>query len=220
VLELADDNTFAGARDHRPLLEVLAAANIRYFTESDWRIGEREDLLRDLAASGCVQVLVGIESLVHAYLGFGKKQTDLPRVIAALDAVQEHGIAVIGCFVLGADGETTASVKRLTQFLLNCRLADVQVTLQTPFPGSPLRKRLAKAGRLLVGRDWDHYTLFDVTFLPDSMTVAELERGYRELAGVVYSAVENERRSKIRRSIWAKSALADSRLASTHEETS
>jgi radical SAM superfamily enzyme YgiQ (UPF0313 family) len=172
-----------------------------------------------LAASGCVQVLVGIESLVHTYRGFGKKQTDLTRIMAALDAVQDHGIAVIGCFVLGADGETSASIAGLTQFLLDCRLADVQVTLQTPFPGSPLRERLSKAGRLLVGRGWDHHTLFDVTFLPDSMTVAELESGYRELAGVVYSAVENKRRSKIRRSIWAKSIPASRALASTYEET-
>ena len=187
---------------------MLAAARVRYFTESDWRIGERVHLLGDLATSGCVQILVGIESLVHTYRGLGEKQTDLVRILTALDAVQDHGIAVIGCFVLGADGETSASVAGLTEFLLGCQLADVQVTLQTPFPGSPLRQRLAKAGRLLVDRDWDHYTLFDVTFLPDCMTVAELERGYRELASVVYSADENKRRSRIRRNIWAKSVLA------------
>jgi radical SAM superfamily enzyme YgiQ (UPF0313 family) len=66
VVELADDNTFAGLRDKRELLAILADAKIRYFTESDWRIGERTDLLRDLAASGCVQVLVGVESLCTA----------------------------------------------------------------------------------------------------------------------------------------------------------
>lgn len=218
VVELADDNTFAGTRDQSALLEVLAAAKIPYFTETDWRIGERLDLLRELAASGCVQVLVGIESLVHIYRGFGKKQADLARIMAALDTVQDHGIAVIGCFVLGADGETTASIAGLTQFLLDCQLADVQVTLQTPFPGSPLRERLAKAGRLLVDRPWDHYTLFDVTFRPDSMTVTELERGYRELAAVVYSAVENKRRSKIRRTVWARSPITSKALASKHGE--
>jgi radical SAM superfamily enzyme YgiQ (UPF0313 family) len=62
-LELADDNTFAGRRDADELLEVLASAEARYFTEADWRIGENPAVLRGLAASGCVQVLVGIESL-------------------------------------------------------------------------------------------------------------------------------------------------------------
>jgi radical SAM superfamily enzyme YgiQ (UPF0313 family) len=128
--------------------------------------------------------------------------------MSALYAVQDHGIAVVGCFVLGADGETSASVMSLAQFLLDCQLADVQVTLQTPFPGSPLRKRLAKAGRLLTDRDWDYYTLFDVTFLPDLMTVSELEGAYRELTGVVYSAAENRRRMSIRHRIWEKSHKA------------
>ena len=218
VLELADDNTFAGTRDQKELLEVLASANTRYFTESDWRIGERPDLLKDLAASGCVQVLVGIESLVHAYSGFGSKRAALARVMAALDAVQDHGVAVVGCFVLGADGETPGSIGGLAQFLLDCRLADVQVTLQTPFPGSPLRKRLGQAGRLRADRNWDYYTLFDVTFLPDAMTVAELEQSYQQLAGVVYSAAENLRRLGIRRKIWAKSPLAGDRHASADLE--
>ena len=140
LVELADDNTFAGERDQGELLSVLGDANIRYFTESDWRIGEREDLLIELAASGCVQVLVGVESLVYTYRGYGDKQTDSNRLMAALYRIQDHGIAVVGCFVLGADGETEASIMKLGQFLLDCKLADVQVTLQTPFPGSPLRR--------------------------------------------------------------------------------
>jgi radical SAM superfamily enzyme YgiQ (UPF0313 family) len=218
VLELADDNTFAGRRDQRELLSVLADANLRYFTESDWRIGEKFDLLRDLAASGCVQVLVGVESLAHTYRGFGEKRADLARVMAALDAIQDHGIAVIGCFVLGADGETVSTIANLTRFLLECRLADVQVTLQTPFPGSPLRARLAKEGRLLAARGWDYYTLFDVTFVPDAMTLSELEDSYRNLAGIVYSAAENQRRLGIRRKIWSKFRAAGYRNQSQHQE--
>ena len=208
VVELADDNTFAGTRNQRELLGVLFDAGLRYFTESDWRIGERVDLLRDLAASGCVQVLVGIESLVHSYPGFGAKKAELCRVMAALEAIQDHGIAVVGCFVLGADGETKESIANLTQFLLDCPLADVQVTLQTPFPGSPLRKRLAREGRIISDRGWEYYTLFDVTFVPDCMTVPDLEDAYRGLAAVIFSASENRRRASIRKRIWTKSRIA------------
>jgi radical SAM superfamily enzyme YgiQ (UPF0313 family) len=220
VVELADDNTFAGTRDQRELLGVLADAGLRYFTESDWRIGERIALLSDLAASGCVQVLVGIESLVHSYRGLGEKRAELRRVMAALEVIQDHGIAVVGCFVLGADGETRGSIANLTQFLLDCPLADVQVTLQTPFPGSPLRKRLAKEGRIISDRGWDHYTLFDVTFVPDCMTVPDLEDAYRKLVTVVFSTAENKRRASIRRRIWAKSRKARDLRHSRSQELS
>lgn len=77
------------------------------FPKVIWRIGERVALLSDLAASGCVQVLVGIESMVHSYPGFGEKKADLCRVMAALEAIQDHGV---GCFVLGANGETRESI--------------------------------------------------------------------------------------------------------------
>src|SRR5205823_12241288 len=115
-------------------------------TEREWRIGERGARLRDLAASGCVQVPGGSEALVHSYRGFREKRAERCRVMAALEAIQNHGIAVVGCIVLGADGQTKGSIENLTKFLLDCSLADVQVTLQTPFPGSPLRQRLAREG--------------------------------------------------------------------------
>ena len=68
-IELADDNTFADRKDSIEMLDVIREAGIHYFTESDWRIGEDPDLVKALARSGCVQVLVGVESL-----GFGIRE--------------------------------------------------------------------------------------------------------------------------------------------------
>lgn len=215
VVELADDNTFAGDRNVQELFKIFADAGVKYFTESDWRIGERRDLLEGLAASGCVQVLIGIETLQHVYRGFGQKRADLGRVMAAIEAIQGHGVAVAGCFVVGAEGETASSLDKLTQFLVDSPLADVQVTLQTPFPGSPLRQKLLRAGRLLTDRSWSHYTLFDLTFIPDQMSVVELERRFRDLALVVYSAPQHDRRFSIRRKVWAKAPARPQHLPST-----
>jgi radical SAM superfamily enzyme YgiQ (UPF0313 family) len=202
IIELADDNTFAGTRDPEPLLAALAATGARYFTEVDWRIGQRPQLLGHLAASGCVQVLVGIESLVFRYPGMGAKQAELSRIMDAVDRIQGAGIAVNGCFIVGGDGETQSSIDRLIEFVRSTRLADVQLTLSTPFPGTPLRSRLARAGRMLSDRDWSHYTLFDVTFEPDMMSVAELERSYRQALAAVYDATEARRRTRIRHDVW------------------
>jgi radical SAM superfamily enzyme YgiQ (UPF0313 family) len=204
VIELADDNTFAGSRDPEALLEALAEVGARYFTEADWRIGERPELLRRLAASGCVQVLVGLESLVFRYPGMGAKQAELERMMAAVAAIQEAGVAVNGCFILGADGETLDSIDRLVEFVLASPLAEVQLTLETPFPGTRLHQRLRQAGRLLPDRGWDAYTLFDATFAPDQMTVAELEAGFRRAVTAVFSPAASARRAEIRRRIWRK----------------
>jgi len=202
VIELADDNTFAGSRDAAELLDTLAAANARYFTEADWRLGERGDVLRGLASSGCVQVLVGIESLVFRFPGMGAKRAELDRMMDAVTAIQESGVVVSGCFIVGADGETPESIDRLVEFVLNSPLAEVQLTLATPFPGTAYYERLRRAGRLLPDRGWESYTLFDATFEPDQMTVAELEREFRRAVTGVFSPGASARRAELRRRIW------------------
>jgi len=207
VVELADDNTFAGPRDAEPLLEALREADIRYFTEVDWRIGEQPALAAGLAASGCVQVLLGIESMVFRYPGMGAKDVSLTRIMDAVDRIQDAGVAVIGCFIVGADGETRESLDRLADFIHHSRLADVQITLHTPFPGTPLRRRLDRAGRLLEKRDWSHYTLFDVTFQPDQMSVSELEDGFSALLCEVFENNEAGRRAAIRREVWRRNPV-------------
>ena len=202
LLELADDNSFAGDRDCNPLLELFRESGARWFTESDWLIGERPHLLARLAACGCKQVLVGIESLVFRYPGQGQKEARLNRIMEAVHTIQESGVVVNGCFIVGADGETRESLDRLARFVLDSPLAEVQITVQTPFPGTGLHRRLERQGRLLEDRGWSHYTLFDVTFQPDLMSVQELETGFRELLGKIYSAEATQKRASLRRRIW------------------
>jgi radical SAM superfamily enzyme YgiQ (UPF0313 family) len=201
LVELADDNTFAGGRDPAELFSVLEAAQVRYFTEADWRIGERPEVLAGLAASGCAQVLLGIESLVFRYPGMGEKRAELARIMEAVERIQDAGVPVNGCFIVGAEGETRESLERLTRFVLDSALAEVQITLQTPFPGTALYRRLQSQGRLLTDCGWSSYTLFDVTYQPDLLSVKELGQGFREVVSAVFSREARARRSAIRRHI-------------------
>ena len=201
-VELADDNTLAGRKDSFELLETIAAANIKYFTESDWRIGEDPKMVQALADSGCVQVLVGIESPAHIYPGMGKKETEPQRMLDAIDTIQASGIVVNGCFIAGADGETDHSLDSMATFINESNLAEVQLTLQTPFPGTGLYRRLKKAGRLLPDRDWSYYTLFDVVHQPDCMSVEQLEAGFLRTISSVFSGSAAAKRTSLRRKIW------------------
>jgi hypothetical protein len=64
---------------------------------------------------------------------------------------------------------------------------DVQITVQTAFPGTPLYERLKREGRILRDQAWQLCTLFDVNFQPARMSVAELEAGFRRLGARLYS---------------------------------
>ncbi|WP_437225924.1 B12-binding domain-containing radical SAM protein [Planctomicrobium sp. SH661] len=204
LIELADDNTFAGCRPADELLDAFRISGARWFTESDWRIGERPDVLQGLATSGCVQVLIGMESMVFRYPGMGTKQAELQRLLDSVEAIQESGVAVNACFILGAEGETLASIDRLTDFLLEAPFAEVQLTLQTPFPGTALRERLRQSGRLLSHRGWSYYSLFELTYQPDQLTVEELEQAFKESITHVYGPAASRRRKRIRNDIWKR----------------
>lgn len=204
IIELADDNTFAGRRNPAELLGVLAASGARYFTEVDWRVGERPDVLRDLASSGCVQVLVGLESVRAVHGGMGGKRAGFDRVLDACLAIQQAGVAVIGCFMVGSDDETLGSMAELGGLLSEIPLADVQVTMLTAFPGTELRRRLENEGRLLPDRGWSACTLFDATFVPRSMSVDELERGFRQVVAMAHGPGPTAARAATRRDIWSR----------------
>lgn len=214
LIELADDNTFAGSRNVAEFCDAFEDSNAKWFTEADWRIGERPELLNHLARAGCVQVLTGIESMVFRYPGMGAKQAEMDRVMKAVSAIQNAGVAVNGCFILGAQGETRQSLDAVTEFILNSTFAEVQVTLQTPFPGTALYRSLADEGRLLTERGWSAYSLFDVTYHPDRMSVAELEAGFRDVLRKVFSTDASRRRNRIRRDIRkrAREMIANPRL--------
>lgn len=206
VIELADDNTFAGKRDHAAVLNALGKRGVRWFTEADWRIGHDPRLVRQLAEAGCVQVLMGVESPFIAPSGMGPKQANVNEVLDAIENLQDAGVAVNACFIAGMDGETSQTLEDLADFILACPAADVQVTLQTPFPGTALRRRLLREGRLLQ-RPWSAYTLFDVTFVPERMTVSELESGFEQLVREVYSPQAQQMRASIRREVSRETEL-------------
>ena len=212
--ELADDNTFVNKKWGKALIAALTPLGIRWFTETDISIADDEELLDLLAESGCRQVLIGLESPDAGALdGMDPrnwKKTRAPHYLEAIDRIQSRGITVNGCFILGLDNHTPDVFQTVRDFVRASGLLEVQITVQTPFPGTPLYHRLAREGRLLEPRFWDRCTLFDVTYRPKGMTVAELEAGMRWLFSEIYNEKEFLRRKRQYMEI-VKGVLADVR---------
>lgn len=200
-IEFADDNTFANREHGKRLLRALIPEGIRWFTETDISVAEDDELLRLMRESGCAQVLIGLESPQAAPLegleqraNWKAKQRD--RYLRAIERIQDNGITVNGCFILGLDGADATSFDPLFDFVRDSGLYEVQITVLTPFPGTPLYERLWREGRLLYDGEWDRCTLFDVNFRPSHMSVAELENGLRTLGARLYSQEFTEQRRR------------------------
>lgn len=195
-IEFADDNSFASRGSAKKLLTAMAAEReagrgVSWFTEVDVSIAWEPALLDLMRASGCRQVLIGLESPVEDGLdGLESRRNwklrQYSRYEEAVRLVQSRGITVNGCFILGLDGQTPAVFDRVAEFAERTSLFDVQITVLTPFPGTPLYARLECEGRLIEPGAWERCTLFDVNFVPRGMTVRELEEGFLRLAGRLY----------------------------------
>ncbi len=191
-LEFADDNTFANKSHGKRLARAITNENIRWFTETDISVADDPELLSLLRDAGCVQLLIGLEapdqnSLDGLERNANWKSQRSDSYLESIDRIQSAGITVNGCFILGLDSHNTLSFDRVIEFVRESGLSDVQVTLQTPFPGTPLYDRLKKEGRLLSKNAWEKCTLLDLTYQPDGMTIAELETGFHTLIEELYS---------------------------------
>ena len=193
-IEFADDNTFVNRSYWKELLKELARRRIKikWFTETDLSVWEDAELLKLMRASGCAQVLIGLESPVQTGLGGLDLRSDwklkrFSQYRTAIETIQSHGISVNGCFVIGLDGHTKDIFDDVFEFVKDSGLHEVQVTILTAFPGTPLYARLKAEGRLLEPTAWEKCTLFDLNFRPKDMTVDELTDGFRKLAVRLYS---------------------------------
>jgi radical SAM superfamily enzyme YgiQ (UPF0313 family) len=198
-IELADDNSFVDRAYWMELLPEMAQRRIRWFTETDVAVGEDDALLDLLRESGCAEVLIGLESPVADGLDGVETRANwklkrLGQYQAALRNIQEHGVRVNGCFVLGLDGQGPDIFDRVRDFVRDADLFDVQITVLTPFPGTPLLARLRAEGRLLDDGNWKRCTLFDVNYEPRGMTAQQLREGLRGLGVDIYSTEWTKRR--------------------------
>ena len=199
-IEFADDNTFLDRAWGKELLRELAREGISYFTETDASVADDLELCDRLADSGCKQLLVGFESPWSEDLGgidpSGWKMKQASRSQQVIDVLQSRGVSVNGCFVLGLDNQTPDIFPAILDFVRRSGLAEIQFTVLTPFPGTPLYNRLKAEGRLLSERFWDACTLFDVNYRPKQMSVDDLENGLLWLFKETYSPEESNHRSR------------------------
>jgi radical SAM superfamily enzyme YgiQ (UPF0313 family) len=144
-------------------------------------------LVREMALAGCTGVFVGFESLAGANLTAAGKKTPRPEDYARrVRILHDHGIQVNGSFVLGFDEDRPDVFATTAEWIEATRLECATFHILTPYPGTPLFRRMEAAGRLL-HRDWRLYDTAHVVFRPRHMAPEELQQGYEWLYRWLFS---------------------------------
>jgi radical SAM superfamily enzyme YgiQ (UPF0313 family) len=188
---LVDDNIVGNVRYARDLFRELAPLKIRWFSQGTLSMTRDPELLKLMADSGCVGLLVGFESLQRQTLLAMGKMVNVPfveRIRESVIRLHQHGIGIYGTFIFGYD-ETLADFQHTAEAAVDMGLFMAAFNPLVPFPGTGIYGRLLKDGRL-ADPEWyldPSYRFGQIPFQPQYMNADELKAACLEARRTFYS---------------------------------
>lgn len=191
---LTDDNFGLNFRTNpnyiSKVFDALAKLNLNGWTaQAEMMVGNFPELLAQARHAHLDKFFIGFESINSSNrrdLG-GKSKGNIDEYKNVIRTVHQHGIGVVGLFVLGLDGDTPDVFENTWKFVRESELDAVSFTIMTPYPGTELRREYEQEGRLLPDVPWSSYDTAHVVFQPAQMTVEQLRRGYDWICRQAYN---------------------------------
>ncbi|MBD3374324.1 radical SAM protein [candidate division KSB1 bacterium] len=140
-----------------------------------------DEMLELMHASGCIYLLIGLESfsrdnLVRIAKGFNRP-AEYQELMTKLHA---KNIVVQGCFIFGFDDDTPEIFDQTLDTVNDLKIDIPRYAIYTPYPGTPAFDRLDAENRLLHTK-WQYYDTQHVVFQPKQMSAKELDNGFRRI---------------------------------------
>ncbi len=173
-----DDNIVGNPRYAKELFRALIPRKIKWAGQSSLSFARDPELVRLAAASGCMGLFIGFESIDEESLQMvGKKANVVKDYEDAIRRIHQNGIAVFGAFIFGFDQDDESVFERTVQFAQRSKLEGAQFNVLTPYPGTAVFASLEREGRLLT-KDWSRYDMTEVVFAPKKMSPETLRQGH------------------------------------------
>lgn len=190
-----DDNIAGDIEYAKQLFRLIAPYRKWWSSQASVHAGRDEAFLQAAAESGCKQLFLGLESISQDSMAEVKKGFNrVEEYLRIIERIHAHGIAVQAGIVFGFDHDPPQIFADTIDFLEQAGVQNATFNVLTPFPGTPLYRKLEAEGRILT-HDWREYNSRDnVVFQPKQMSAAELLAGYRYANQRFYSPPSIARR--------------------------
>lgn len=117
-----------------------------------------EDLLKDMARSGCKSVLYGVEMGYDEGFKRINKPITLDMVYRAVRMTQQYGIMVKATFIIGFPWETEREIKQTISFAKKLDADITFINTLNPYPGSYVYQEIVDNNLFIgVGDNWDYH---------------------------------------------------------------
>lgn len=179
-----DDNLIASKPLAMELMRRLKPLKIHWACQATLDAAEDPELLALMAASGCLAVMVGLESLRDDNLMQMRKarRQSSARYAALVGKIHAAGMMVYGSLIFGYDHDTPCDFAPSLDFAVRQKLFLANFNPLIPMPGTPLYERLRAEGRLLYDPWWldPAFRYGEAAFRPLGMSPEELTHGVLE----------------------------------------
>src|SRR5712672_2257231 len=189
-----DDNFAISLKRTKSLLRDIIAAD----AQVPWTAQISANLLRDeelvdlIDRSGGRMIFIGMESIDPVNLADVNKSFNKPEEYAAvLNRLDERNIHAVTSFIIGLDNDTPGVADRILQQVRTWPAGLPIFGQLTPFPSTPLYKRLLKDGRLIRPKHWLKFERYSMAHKPLKMTIDETHRELHHAWAASYSPERN-----------------------------
>jgi radical SAM superfamily enzyme YgiQ (UPF0313 family) len=173
-----DDNFAINPKRTKSLLRDIIAANaqLHWVAQISANLLRDEELVDLIAQAGGKWIFIGMESIDPANLASVNKGFNKPSEYAVvLDRLAQRDVYAITSFIFGMDNDAPGVADRTLQAIRTWPPGLPIFGLLTPFPSTPLYKRLEASGRLTRPKHWQEFIPFAMAHTPLKMTVDEAQ---------------------------------------------
>jgi len=173
-LFLVDDNFAINVRRTKSLLRAIIAAEavLPYIAQISMNLLRDEELVDLLALSGARCLYIGMESIDTENLADMNKSFNKPEEYSrVLQRLAMRNIIAITGFIFGMDYDSPGVAQRTLEHIQHWPPGLPIFSQLTPFPSTPLYRRLLGAGRLTRPQHWLDFAPHRMAHTPLMMSV-------------------------------------------------
>jgi radical SAM superfamily enzyme YgiQ (UPF0313 family) len=171
---ICDDN-FIGSKKHaQALLKELTpwlrsrGEPFRFLTQASVNLGQDLAMIDLMTEANFDNVFIGIESPDENVLKISHKYHNIKNpLVESLQNIQQNGLAVIGSFIIGLDGERKGAGERICAFMEQTGIPMAMLGVLQAAPDTRLWHRLEGEGRLRQDMGDDLGTFSAMNFEPN-----------------------------------------------------
>jgi radical SAM superfamily enzyme YgiQ (UPF0313 family) len=189
-----DDNFAISIKRTKSLLRDIidAGAQVPWTAQISANLLRDEELVDLIARSGGRTIFIGMESIDPVNLADVNKSFNKPEEYATvLNRLAERNIYAVTSFIIGLDNDTPGVADRILQQIRTWPAGLPIFGQLTPFPSTPLYKRLLKDGRLIRPKHWLKFERYSMAHKPLKMTIDETHRELHHAWAASYSPERN-----------------------------